>query len=125
MLPGFLRRYRRWLSVFTLVLFAVTATAASAARIVRGPYLQQPSDSQIIIRWRTDNPSRGTLYFGAAPGATTHHGSESEKKTEHELRLRGLAPATRYYYSIHDASGEIAGGSDYFFETSPDASWIE
>lgn len=119
MLPGFLRRYRRWLSVFTLVLFAVTATAASAARIVRGPYLQQPSDSQIIIRWRTDNPSRGTLYFGAAPGATTHHGSESEKKIEHELRLRGLAPATRYYYSIHDESGEIAGGSDYFFETSP------
>ncbi|MGV6816744.1 MAG: metallophosphoesterase [Thiotrichales bacterium] len=107
------------LFLFLLLAIAIASSTANASQLVRGPYLQQPSDTGIIVRWRTDTPSLGTLYYGDSPGAVEHRVQDPIASKEHVVSITGLAPGKRYYYSIHDTSGEIAGGSQYYFHTSP------
>lgn len=108
-------------SAVLYLVFAISTacSAESHAELVRGPYLQQPSETGIIIRWRTDTPGPGTLYYGDKPGFFEHQIREPGSSTEHVVKISGLRPAKRYYYSIHDSSGEIAGGRQYYFQTSP------
>jgi hypothetical protein len=48
------------------------------------------------------------------------HSSTTRRNTyQYEARIGGLAPATRYYYAIHDGERRIAGGEEYFLNTSP------
>ncbi len=40
-------------------------------RIVRGPYLQQGTESGIIIRWATVAPVQGKVWYGTDPDRLT------------------------------------------------------
>jgi hypothetical protein len=97
----------------------VNATAGSGT-LTRGPYLNQANQSSLVIRWRSSQPVVGRVRFGSAPGSLTSIVDEAAATTEHVVQLTGLAPYTRYYYSIGSAADALAGGdAEHTFRTSP------
>ena len=99
---------------------AAIATTAEQG-VARGPYLQQGSPSQMIVRWRTNRPTDSVLKYGTAPGRLNQQVALPDKGTEHVLTLTDLKPYTTYYYSIGDSGKTFAGGDDdHFFKTSPE-----
>lgn len=108
------------LSCFVFVALLLAAAAElSAATLERGPYLQQPSASQMVIRWRTREKTDAVVSFGTVPGGLNRQVRSSVAVNDHELKIDGLSPATRYYYSIGDSASTIAAGNDFYFVTSP------
>ncbi len=96
------------------------AQPASAATVTRGPYLQMATSSSIVIRWRTDEATDSMVRYGDAPGNLGFTASAPALTTEHEVRLTGLPPDTRHYYSVGSSGQALSGGdAGYFFATAP------
>ena len=88
--------------------------------VIRGPYLQSGTPTSMIIKWRTSTATNSKVWYGPNPASLTQTMQESGARTNHEIKLTGLAPNTRYYYAIGDNSGILAGGTpNHFFQTSP------
>ena len=94
--------------------------ARPAAFVVRGPYLQNATPSQLTVRWRTNVPSRSQVRFGTSVDAQRKVVRSQVATTEHKVTLRNLAPDTEYYYSI-GTNGAVLEGKDasYSFRTPP------
>ncbi len=98
------------------------ATEVEGATITRGPYLQMGGQKRMTLKWRTNVATSGRVRFGSSPGSLTQFADEKASVSDHEIVLTGLAPETRYYYSIGLTDGTIlAGDATYFFSTSPPA----
>ncbi|WP_447951439.1 metallophosphoesterase [Chryseobacterium koreense] len=69
-------------------------------QITREPYLQAPSPSEITVRWRTNLMTRSTVFYGKDERNLNHRTDSLQYSTEHEVRLSGLEPDTRYYYRV-------------------------
>ena len=99
----------------------VGVTNTSISGLVRGPYLMSGSTTSIVVRWRSLTKTDSRVRYGLSAAnlnqATTINGS----RTNHEVRLTGLLPNTKYYYAIGSSTDVLASGSDYFFVTSPTA----
>ncbi|MBI4578672.1 MAG: metallophosphoesterase family protein, partial [Planctomycetes bacterium] len=90
--------------------------------VTRGPYLQLATPHSMVVRWRTDLPSNGTVRYGASPASLTGTASNPAMTTEHEINVTGLSPNTLYYYSVGTSDEPLAGGTPaHFFYTPPDA----
>ncbi|MEJ2139438.1 MAG: DNRLRE domain-containing protein [Gammaproteobacteria bacterium] len=94
-------------------------SAAEAAEVVRGPYLQVVTPSSVIVRWRTDVPTDARVRYGKAAGSLTDSALANASGTEHSVKLSGLSPATRYYYDVGSSAGALAGDSSFSFTTAP------
>lgn len=88
-----------------LALCGALAVPASALQIVRGPYLQQVTQTGITIMWQTDQPSDSAVDYGpeAAYGSTI---AAAEPVAIHKIKLTGLQPDTAYHYRVR--SGDTA-----------------
>ena len=85
--------------------------------MIRGPYLQQGTDSGIVIRWATDAPSQGRVWYGTGPDMAL----TQEEKTincEHKIELCELTPDTKYYYSVGTSTIQ-EGETVAYFVTAP------
>ncbi len=67
----------------------------------RGPYLQMPAADGMTIRWQTLEAVRGELRYGTSLEQLDQV-VEGPVATIHELRLTGLKPDSRYFYSVGD-----------------------
>ncbi len=87
--------------------------------LLRGPYLQLVSPTEVTVRWRTSNTELGRVRYGSSP--TTHDSwlDEVSAGADHEVRLTGLTPATRYYYSVGTPDDPLVGDHRHWFETAP------
>ncbi|RIV25367.1 hypothetical protein DYU11_08680 [Fibrisoma montanum] len=94
---------------------------ARSGPLVRGPYLQMGTPTDMTLRWRTSTASTGRIrYWTSEPGSLTSNADESAATTEHEKRLTGLSPSTRYNYSIGTTDGGVLQASaDNYFITPP------
>jgi acid phosphatase type 7 len=75
----------------------MTAAPPAQAAFVKQPYLQNLTDTSIVIRWETSAAQGGKVQFGFS----TSYGSEFSQgsdTTQHELLLAGLLPDTLYHY---------------------------
>jgi UDP-2,3-diacylglucosamine pyrophosphatase LpxH len=88
--------------------------------LIRGPYLQSGTPGSMIIRWRTDQPTNSRLSFGATPQSLDRNVNDNAQVTEHEIKLTGLSPRTRYFYAIGSSTTTYQGDGSNFFETSPE-----
>lgn len=89
-------------------------------QIVRGPYLQVGTESSIIIRWATDAPIHGKVWYGTNPDRLDLMQAETTITCDHTVKLTELTADTKYYYAIGTTTGVQAGGTeDYFFVTAP------
>lgn len=112
-------------SLFFALLTLATLThaqrpnARSVEMLLRGPYLQAATPTSIVIRWRTDVLSRGIVRYGTTAGHLDRNTRDSTLVTEHKIRLTGLDPNTRYYYSIGSFIDTLATGPGFSFSTLP------
>jgi hypothetical protein len=98
---------------------AFLTESASAQNLTRGPYLQNGSTSAVTVRWRTSTATDSVVRYGTTAGSLTQSVSNATAKTEHELRITGLAANTTYYYSVGNAATTLASGTGYFVVTAP------
>ena len=109
---------RAWMPVLLAVLLAAPAQAA----LTRGPYLMMGAPDAITVRWRTDVPTDSRVRLGPAPGALADAATSPVLTTEHELRLTGLAPATRFTYAVGTTTQVLTGDdAATWFDTPPTA----
>jgi len=95
-------------------------TLLKQPQIARGPYLQQGTDSSIIIRWATDAPVQGRVWYGTEFERLASTLEEITTTCDHQVKLNGLIPDQKYYYAIGTSAGVLVGGTeDYFFVTAP------
>ena len=75
----------------------------------------------MIIRWRTQEPSSSVVRYGPAPSTVAPLAEVAAGATaEHVVLLSGLAPNTRYFYSVGTTNWILSGGdSSHFFVTAP------
>ena len=109
----------RWLFLALLLLSPALARVAHAQSLSRGPYLQNANTSAVTVRWRTSSTADSVVRYGTTAGSLTQTVSNGTLKTEHELRVTGLAANTKYFYSVGTSATTLASGSDYFFVTAP------
>jgi hypothetical protein len=87
--------------------------------ILRGPYLQSATTSNIIVCWRSDVPVPSRVVYGTNALQLDREVLHSVAKTDHAITLSGLEPDTRYYYGIVVETNLVAAGPEYYFVTSP------
>jgi acid phosphatase type 7 len=95
------------------------ASNAQAQTLTRGPYLQNGNTTAVTVRWRTSANADSVVRYGTSASSLSSTASSATLRAEHELRLTGLSPNTRYFYSVGTSSATLASGSDYFFDTAP------
>src|SRR6185503_11490444 len=88
-------------------------------QIIRGPYLQSGTTSNLVIRWRTDWFSGTYLSYGLDMNDHDFAIADSTPKTDHEALLTGLLPDTRYYYTIQTDRNVVGTGATFSFVTPP------
>lgn len=88
--------------------------------LLRGPYLQLGTTSSMTVRWRTDALCPSEVRYGKNPGDLDLSVVLPLVSTDHEIRLEGLEPGTRYYYQIGSTHSNLAGGAGFTFTTAPD-----
>lgn len=92
------------------------------AKLIRGPYLQVATSNSIIIRWRTDAMTRSVVGYGTEAGKLDSKAEDPQLTFEHKVKLTGLKPRTKYYYSIGGGLGDtLQQGMDNYFVTFPES----
>jgi len=99
--------------IICLVFFSFGASS----QVTRQPYLQIATPNSMIIRWQTGTGVIGEIYYGSSASSLTKSIKESEdERIYHEVKLTGLTPNTKYYYSVESPS---KGTEDQYFITPP------
>lgn len=101
--------------------FCLLFLLSDAQSLIRGPYLQMATGTSINIRWRTDVSTISRVRYGIVPSSLTGVLEDLSLKTEHELKITGLSPNTKYWYSIEGGAGILQGDNDNYFKTLPPA----
>jgi len=89
--------------------------------LLRGPYLQVATPTSMTIRWRTSVYDRSRVRYGNVAGSLDMQVSDSSLVLDHIVRISGLKPYTKYYYSIGSLKEDIEGNQDNYFYTLPEA----
>ncbi|GAA4460298.1 hypothetical protein GCM10023093_02690 [Nemorincola caseinilytica] len=87
--------------------------------LVRGPYLQMGSDTAFTVRWRTNVACNSKLELGTSTGNYNIVLDDAAMVTEHEMRVRGLSPNTKYYYRFGTSLEVLQGDTTNFCVTAP------
>jgi hypothetical protein len=107
------------LSATAVLLFALAAPAA-AQTVSRGPYLQQGSNSQVIVRWRTSTATDSRVRYGLSTTGPWTNVDDSASVTDHIVKITGLTADTKYFYSVGSTSAVLSGpDANTFFVTAP------
>jgi len=105
---------------FALAVFAGSLwPLSSRGAIIRGPYLQVRTTTNVVVRWRTDLLEDSQVNFGTDPANLSLASTNSETTIEHIILVSGLQPETKYYYSIGNSSEVPVGNTNFFFVTAP------
>ena len=86
------------LSILFLILFA--AVFAQAAQVVRGPYIEDPTQTTMILKWQTDADTPSWLEYGPAPRCNQIM-TVTPESTVHKAVLYGLVPNQDFCYRLY------------------------
>jgi 3',5'-cyclic AMP phosphodiesterase CpdA len=101
------------------VLLLLTAALGSALEIIKGPYLQDVTQTGITIMWETDEPATSEVRYGESEDLDRYKGDKKAVKI-HEIRIEGLTPEAYYRYKVISQAGEKEVRSEvYVFRTAP------
>lgn len=87
---------------------------------VREPYLQMMSSTAVTLRWQSENQFAGVVRYGIRPEQLNKVQREDVAGEEHEIRVTGLKPATKYFYSVGNENKSMFKGENFWFKTSPE-----
>ena len=83
-----------------LFLTCVLPLSAAAARLVRGPYLEDPTQTTLVLRWQTDEPTASWLEYGPTPRCNQIM-TITPESTSHKAVLYGLVPNQDFCYKVY------------------------
>lgn len=102
---------------FKLLVLFLFLTVLTTGQVTRKPYLQIPAPNSIVVRWQTATGEVGKFYYGTSPEGLTQVLPESpDERIYHEIKVTGLTPATKYYYSVSGPQGD----QQQYFITPPE-----
>lgn len=87
--------------------------------VSRGPYLQMGNQTGVTLRWKTNLAAGSKVKYGTVLGNLTDSIVSNTSTTSHEIRINGLQPDTKYYYSIGTPSAVLEGTDKNYFNTAP------
>ena len=109
--------------------------APGSGTLTRSPYLNSPGHNSMVVRWKTSQAVAGRVRYGLSPTNLDQFANETVSRINHEVKLTGLSPYTRYYYSVGSAfdtltpetaettsfspGAPVPTAADYTFRTSP------
>lgn len=96
---------RAIVSVVALAFLLSLGAMAQTAIVDRYPYLQQPTETSVLIAWNTQTAAIGTLQWGDGPFALTHSLQDPASTQKHHLTITGLQPNTQYFYQVTTDAG--------------------
>ncbi len=96
-------------------------TKDTATEITRGPLLQMVSGDGITISWRTNELTSSQILYGISEHSLSAAVKNDVLSTNHELRITGLQPDTKYYYAIAGDNNILEGSYRNYFITAPPA----
>jgi hypothetical protein len=103
-----------------LVLSAIAISNSIAQSVIRGPYLQSPTENTIVIKWRTDAPTSSKVQYGTSLSNLDLMATSNGSNTEHTITLTNLTPSTTYYYAVGNSTSQLTTASEsYRFKTNP------
>lgn len=88
------------MKIFLSFLFAFLTCGAYAAQVIRGPYIEDPTQTTMVLRWQTDEPTPAWLEYGPAPRCNQILKVNPEA-TEHKAILYGLVPNQEFCYRLY------------------------
>lgn len=107
-------------SLFLIFLSASYVFSVDAQNVIRGPYLQSPTENSIVVKWRTDEATNSKVHYGTNPSNLDLVASSNSTNTNHTLTLTNLTPSTTYYYAVGNSTQLLTTPSDTFrFKTNP------
>lgn len=71
-----------------------------AAQVVRGPYIEDPTQTTAVLRWQTDERTPAWLEYGPSPRCNQIM-KISPESTEHKAVLYGLVPNQSFCYRLY------------------------
>ena len=86
--------------LFLFCLFSIAALTAPAAQIVRGPYLEDPTQTTLVLRWQTDEATPAWLEYGPVPRCNQIM-TITPEGTQHKAVLYGMVPNQEYCYRVY------------------------
>jgi hypothetical protein len=101
-----------------LVIIGLASFANAAVNILRGPYLQSGSPTNITVRWRTDTVTNGMVRYGTNSSVLNQLALGSDQGIEHLVPIQNLSADTKYYFEAGSFTESLAGGAGSF-RTSP------
>ena len=91
---------------------------ANLSQIRWGPYLTNMTTDSVTVNWRTEEASKGTVWYedrdNHTPGSFEWNVTEDQDMLMHHIRLENLSPNQTYAYTIS------ASSSEYSFRTFPE-----
>lgn len=87
--------------------------------IVRGPYLQTVTHNSAIIKWKTCFERPSLLVWTDSTGKNEKNLFYANPENDHEMRIQGLQPSTKYYYQFGSDMNSLKSDSQQFFITAP------
>jgi predicted phosphodiesterase len=83
----------------------------------RAPYLQLPTQTSIMVAWRTVEENLGIVKYSEDKDVLDHEAAETEARQKHHVHLTDLEPGTRYHYEVY-SGGERVQAQERF-RTAP------
>ena len=103
---------------FSIIYFACFLICSQT--LTRGPYLQSPTESTIVIKWRTSANTNSKVRFGTDSLNLSQTLTLSNSTKEHTVKLSNLSPSTTYYYSVgNNATSFTSPSARFRFKTNP------
>lgn len=91
-----------------LLILCLTPWIANATRVVRGPYLENPTPTSMTLRWQTHVPAVSWLEYGPAPRCNQIM-TLTPAAYNHKAVLYGLVPNQDYCYHLYVANAAKDG----------------
>ena len=91
----------------------------SGALLTRGPYMNMGNQTAVTLRWRTDIATNSRVELGTVHGTYPIVFNDAVSSTEHEIRVTGLNPDTKYFYRFGSSTQALQAGTDNYFVTAP------
>ncbi len=83
-----------------IIFFLFLSIVAQAAQVVRGPYIEDPTQTTMILRWQTDEQTPAWLEYGPSPRCNQIM-KISPEDTQHKAVLYGLVPNQDFCYRLY------------------------
>lgn len=104
---------------YLLALITLLTISSYAQTLLRGPYLQSQTNTSIKILWRTSDSTIGIVKYGISPTSLINTIVDTINTKNHIVKISGLSPKTKYYYSVGYGTTILAGGNEqHHFYTS-------